>query len=76
MQKRFRQTKAGKVADVWLDAGMFRYTVELYEDGEFVERRKGFRSGSQETEAFISGKDFSALVRIRADGKVRCTWSR
>ncbi len=76
MQKRFRKTRESKAADVWVDVGRLRYSVELYENGEFVERKKGFRSGAEHAEAFLSGKDFSALVRIQPDGKVRCTWSR
>jgi len=76
MQKRFRKTKASKAAEVWVDVGRLRYSVELYEDGEFVERKRGFRPGAEHAEAFLSGKDFSALVRIQPDGKVRCTWSR
>lgn len=76
MQKRFRKTRAGKAADVWVELGALRYTVELYENGEFVERCRGRRSRSEETEVFLSGEDFAALVRIQPDAAIRCTWSR
>jgi len=76
MQKRFRKTKAGKAAEVWAETGMLRYTIELYENGRFVERKRGFRPGADEIDAWLSGQNFAALVRIHPDGTVRCTWSR
>jgi hypothetical protein len=76
MQERFRKTSQGKVAEVWAEVGSLRYRVELYENGEFVEHKKGRRSRSDETEIHLSGRDFAALLRIQPDGTVRCTWSR
>lgn len=76
MQERFRKTRAGKAAEVWVEVGPLRYQVELYENGEFVEQQKGRRSRSEETEVHVSGEDFAALVHIQPDATVRCTWSR
>ena len=50
--------------------------IELYENGAFVQRKRGLRRSGKATEGWLSGKDFAALVRIHADGSVRCTWSR
>ena len=76
MEKRFRKTRAGKAADVWVEFGALRYTAELYENGQFVKRCSGRRSRSEETEVFLSGDEFAALVRIHPDATIRCTWSR
>ncbi len=76
MQRRYRQTKAGRAAEIWVELGTLRYKAELYENGEFIQRQAGFRSRSDEAELFLSGTDFSAIVRIQPDGDVRCTWSR
>lgn len=76
MQKRFRKMRGGSVAEIWVDLAILRYTVELYENGEFVGRKRGRRPDSEEKEVFLSGKEFSALVHIRPDGGVRCTWPR
>lgn len=75
-QRRFRQTKAGKAAEVWVETGMLRYSAELYENGVFIQRARGFRERARETELFLSGADFSALIRLQPDGQIRCTWSR
>jgi len=76
MQKRFRKTRGDRVAEVWVDLAILRYTVELYENGEFIGSKKGRRSVSEEKEVFLSGTEFSALVHIQPDGRVRCTWPR
>ena len=76
MEKRFRKTEAGKAAEVWVEIGAFSYSVELYEDGRFVERKRGRRPRASEIDAWLSGQEFAALVRIQPDGTVRCTWSR
>ncbi len=60
---------------MWVDVGILWYTVELYEDGEFVARKRGFRPRHQDAEIFLSGNDFAALVHIFPDGKLRCTLS-
>lgn len=75
MQKRFRKTQLGGSAEVWVDVGRLRYRVELYENGEYVNRTRGWR-GSEEVKAFVLGKDFSALVHIDPSGKSWCTWPR
>jgi hypothetical protein len=49
--------------------------VELYEDGEFVGRKRGFLPRSGHVEVFLSGKDFASLVKVFPDGRVRCTFS-
>lgn len=76
MQKRFRKTRENSAAEVWVDLAILRYTVELYENGEFLGSKKGRRPRSEEKEVFLSGKEFSALVHIQPDGGVRCTWPR
>lgn len=76
MQRRFRKEKSGKAAEVWVETGVLHYSIELYENGAFVERKRGLRLGGKATEGWLSGTDFAALVRIHADGTVRCTWSR
>lgn len=75
MQKRFRRTQGCKAADVWVELGILRYSVELYEDGEFVGRKRGFLPRSGHVEVFLSGKDFASLVKVFPDGRVRCTFS-
>lgn len=76
MQRRFRKTKDCKAADVWVELGILRYSVELYEGGKFVGKKRGFLPRSGHVEVFLSGKDFASLVKVFADGAVRCTFSR
>jgi len=75
VQKRFRKASNGHVAEVWVDLGLLRYGVELYENGTFAKRQSGWRP-SGGIEAHLEGQDFAALVRIDAAGKVACTWAR
>lgn len=76
MHKRFRKTTKEMAAEAWVEVGVLRYNVELYENGEFVAKKSGFRSRSEQIEAHLSGEAFAVLVRIQTDGAVRCTWSR
>ncbi len=76
MHKRFRKTTRDKAAEAWVELGTLRYTVELYENGEFVAKKSGFRSRSEQVEVHLSGEAFAVLVRIQSDGTIRCTWSR
>ncbi len=76
MHKRFRKATKEMAADAWVEVGALRYTVELYENGEFVAKKSGFRSRSEEIEAHLTGEVFAVLVRIQSDGTIRCTWSR
>ncbi len=76
MQERFRKTRAGKAAEIWVELGPLRYKVELYENGEFIQQHKGRRRRSEETEVHVAGREFAALVHILPDTTVRCTWSR
>lgn len=76
MLKRFRKTKGGRPTDVWVEVGILRYTIELYEDGAFVGRKGGFVPRAGNVEVFLSGKDFASLVTIHPDRTVRCTLSR
>ncbi len=75
MQQRFRKSKNGILAEAWVDLGILRYTVELYENGEFLGSKTGLRPRSEGIEVFLAGKRFAALVKISPDGKVRCTFS-
>jgi hypothetical protein len=61
--------------EAWVDVGVLRYAVELYEDGMFVGRRVGFRRGRDSIEVFVPGRRFTALVHIERDGRVRCNLS-
>jgi len=63
-------------AEVWLELGWLGYRAELYENGEYVHRARGKKPREEESEAFLTGRHFSALIRIRPDGAMRCTWSR
>lgn len=74
-QRRFRKSENGRAADLWVDIGLLRYDVELYENGHFAKRQRGWRR-SGEIEAHLVGQDFAALVRIDSTGKVGCTWAR
>ena len=74
VQERFRKACHGSVAEVWVDLGMLRYGVELYENGALAERQSGWRP-SGEIEAHLVARDFAVLVRIDAVGKVACTWA-
>ena len=75
MQRRFRKTSPGHVAEVWVDLGRLRYDVELYADGEFADRKRGWRQ-PDELEIYVEGQDTSALVHIEHAGKIWCTWPR
>ncbi len=74
-EKRFRRTTNGHTAEAWVDVGLLRYTVELYEDGVFVKRMCGFRPSRESVEVFVSGVEFTALVHIERNGRVRCNIS-
>ena len=74
VQERFRRAHNGRVADVWVDLGVLRYDVELYENGSLARRQSGWRQ-SGEIEAHLVARDFAVLVRIDAAGKVACTWA-
>ncbi|MGD2107985.1 MAG: hypothetical protein PVI86_01210 [Phycisphaerae bacterium] len=76
MQERFRKTRRNGAAEVWVEVGPLRYQVELYESGEFVERRTGRRPRTDEIEVHLAGRGFAALVHIQPDATARCTWSR
>ncbi len=76
MHKRFRKTTKDMAAEAWVELGALRFKVELYENGEFVAKKSGFRGRSEQIEAHLSGEVFAVLVRIQSDGTVRCTWSR
>lgn len=76
VQKRFRKVANGHAAEVWIELGIFGFRAELYEDGEFVTKQRGRRPGDDEAEVFLTGRRFSALIRVRSDGVFRCTWSR
>ena len=76
MQKRFRKTAGGNAAELWVDLGPFRYTAELYENGECVQCKRGARPGADEVDTLLSGKHFAALLRISPDRNIRCTWAR
>ena len=76
MQKRFRKSTNGRAAEVWADVGLFRYKLELYEQGELAAKTKGAVPSGQYTEALLKGTTFAALVRIQPDRTVQCTWAR
>jgi hypothetical protein len=76
MQKRFRKAEGDRAAEVWLDVGLFRFKAELYEDGVLLDTQKGARSSKEEIKVYLSGKDFSALLRLETSGNIVCTWSR
>jgi hypothetical protein len=75
LQQRFRKTDNGSFAELWVDVGLLRYDVELYENGCFARRQRGWRKG-REIEAHLVGSDFAALVRIDSSGHIACTWAR
>ena len=76
MQKRFRKVEGNRAAEVWLDVGLFRFKAELYEDGVLLDKQKGRKSSTEEIKIYLSGKDFSALMRLEPEGNIVCTWSR
>jgi hypothetical protein len=76
MHKRFRKVANGHAAEAWVDIGWLGTRAELYEDGEYVTSERGRMHNDSETEVFLTGRLFSALIRIRADAEIRCTWSR
>lgn len=74
-EKRFRRTMNGHTGETWVDVGLLRYAVELYEDGVFVKRMRGFRPARDSVEVFVSGREFTTLVHIERNGRVRCNLS-
>jgi hypothetical protein len=76
MQKRFRKIHGDRAAEVWLDVGLIWFKAELYEDGVLLDQQKGRKPKTEEIKVYLSGKDFSALIRLEPEGNIVCTWSR
>ena len=76
MQKRFRKVEGNRAAEVWLDVGLIWFKAELYEDGVLLDTQKGRKSNTEEIKIYLSGKEFSALMRLEPSGNIVCTWSR
>ena len=76
MQKRFRKAGSDHAAEVWAELGLLRFRLELYENGEFVQRAGGAIPRGEYTECLLSGRDVAALVRVHPGREVTCTWAR
>ncbi len=75
VQKRFQKSVDDRMAEAWVDVGLIRYTVELYEDGTLTRRQTRFRWRERNRNMFLTGKEFTALVHIERGGRVRCNLS-
>ena len=76
MLRRYRQQSSGHIAEVWVDIGWLGYTVELYENGRFVDRKRKRIRPRSGIEEHLVGECTAVLIHFDRQSGVRCTWAR
>ena len=64
MQKRFRNTKGGHAAEVWVELGRLQRSVELYEDGELAACKRGLRRRSEDIEEHVVNPIYTTIYLV------------